>query len=92
MRVDAKSSFFADVVTCCGCQNVFGGSDKWLSHLRFAKSDGCWPSLWIKFLTDCDAEGDDNAARLLILTILGRVETLSYGYVFLFLFFCFVFV
>jgi len=64
-----------ELVTCCGCQNVFGGSDKWLSHLRLAKSDGCWPSLWIKFLTDCDAEGDDDAAKLLILSILGRVET-----------------
>jgi len=64
-----------ELVTYCGCQNVFGGSDKWLSHLRLAKSDRYWPSLWIKFLTDCDAEGDDNAAKLLILTILARVET-----------------
>jgi len=64
-----------DSVTCLGCQAVFGGSHKWLSHLRLEKNDGCWPTVWVKFLSDCDVVGDDaDKAKLLIFGILGWDE------------------
>ena len=64
-----------DQVACFGCQAVFDGSDKWLSHLQLEKNNGCWPALWVKFLTDCDMVGDDeNRARMLIFGILGLDE------------------
>jgi len=54
---------------------VFGGSHKWLSHLRLEKNDGCWPAVWVKFLSDCDVVGDDaDKAKLLIFGILGWDE------------------
>ena len=35
---------------------------------------GCWPALWIKFLTECDADGDDDADKLIVFKALGLDE------------------
>jgi len=60
-----------DVVACLGCRAQFSGSSKWLSHLRMESNDGCWPALWLRFITDCDAVGDDERDKLLVLRVLG---------------------
>ena len=59
-------------VQCTGCTSRFGGSKAWLrDHLRVEKNARCWPSLWVKFLTECDATGVDERDKLLIYKILG---------------------
>ena len=59
---------------CLGCRAQFRGSSKWLSHLRVESNYGCWPALWLRFITDCDAVGDDERDKLLVLRVLGMEE------------------
>jgi len=38
------------------------------------KGAGCRPPLWMRFLTDCDAESDDDRDKLLVFGVLGWDE------------------
>jgi len=63
---------------CPGCHaSYYCDTGSWLRrHLRVVSNAlaGCWPALWIKFLTECDADGDDDADKLIVFKALGLDE------------------
>jgi len=62
-------------VQCPGCQASYCDSGSLLSrHLRVVLHEGCWSAVWIRFFADCDAVGDDEDAKLIVLKVLGIVD------------------
>ena len=59
---------------CFGCHTTFTKGFNLSAHLRKDASMGCRSAMWIRFLTDCDADGDDDDDKLLIFRILGWDE------------------
>jgi len=57
---------------CPGCTGTYCDRKSWMSrHIRVAKDSGCWHAVWTKFLTECDAVGDDDRDKLLVFAAMG---------------------
>jgi len=61
-----------DKVQCTGCTLSYIGSKGWLNdHLRKESSEACWPSVYVRFFTDCVTAGDNERDKLVVLNTLG---------------------
>jgi len=64
---------------CFGCQTTFTKGYNLGVHLRKNAAESCRSAMCIRFLTDCDAVGDDGDDRKLIFDILGWDEIVDGG-------------
>jgi len=63
-----------DRVVRFGCQGTYRQGYNLSAHLRKDTGVGGRSAVWIKFLTECDADGNDDDDKLLIFDILGWDE------------------